>query len=101
MFKITRRKGFHMGFENGNVVSVQFGYSDYCDNYDTLVNLNNDVSSKNAEIAIWDGDGEWITRAVFKSMFNEDLNNDVVGYLPTDKVASIIFFVAQMKGDEI
>ncbi len=33
MFKITRESGFHITFENGYTISVQFGPGMYCDNY--------------------------------------------------------------------
>lgn len=33
MFKITDNKGFHITFENGYTVSVQFGAGNYSDNY--------------------------------------------------------------------
>ena len=36
MFKITRGKGFHVKFENGYTVSVQFGPCNYCVNHDVL-----------------------------------------------------------------
>lgn len=37
MFKICDNKGFHVSFENGYTVSVQFGAGNYCDNYDLSV----------------------------------------------------------------
>jgi len=33
MFKISDNKGFHITFENGYTVSVQFGPGNYSDNY--------------------------------------------------------------------
>ena len=47
MFKITDGKGFHITFKNGVTVSVQFGYGNY-----------------DAEIAIWNKQGKWITRDI-------------------------------------
>lgn len=32
-FKITSGKGFHITFDNGYTVSVQFGPYSYCDHY--------------------------------------------------------------------
>ena len=32
-FKSSRNKGFHMTFKNGWTVSVQFGWGNYCENY--------------------------------------------------------------------
>lgn len=34
MFKITGNRGFHIMFPNGIILSTQFGYGNYCDNYD-------------------------------------------------------------------
>ena len=33
MFEVTTGKGFHVTFENGWTVSVQFGPGNFCDNY--------------------------------------------------------------------
>ena len=68
-FRTTGNKGFQMKFENGWTISVQFGYGNYCDNYqhpdgfDFAKGLNV-VQSSDAEIAIWSGDtwkGDWYT----------------------------------------
>lgn len=46
-------KGFHMTFENGWTVSVQFGKYNYANN------RQNTDSSPDAEIGAWDKDGNW------------------------------------------
>jgi hypothetical protein len=63
MFKITRNKGFHITFENGWTVSVQFGGGNYCDNF----NMNGfdeakagEKGSKTAECAVWGPKGEMV-----------------------------------------
>jgi hypothetical protein len=43
-----------MTFNNGWTVSVQFGLGNYCENRD-----GTRASSKDAEIAAWDRDGNW------------------------------------------
>lgn len=65
MFKITGNKGFHITFENGYTVSVQFGPWSYCDNYD--MSWENDslkrikgvkgIESSTAECAVWGTEG--------------------------------------------
>jgi hypothetical protein len=66
-FKITGGKGFHMTFANGYTVSVQFGGGNYCDNYDDDI-VGGDRSSsgakgcRNAECAVWGGDGHMIEK---------------------------------------
>tara|TARA_R110002020_G_scaffold414874_2_gene624331 strand:+ start:1211 stop:1498 length:288 start_codon:yes stop_codon:yes gene_type:complete len=56
MFKSTINTGFHMTFENGIKISVQWGPGNYCDNYGEFFNpLDRDVKSRTAEIAIFKG----------------------------------------------
>ncbi len=62
MFKITGKAGFHIGFENGYTVSVQFGRGNYCTNK----NVSEDYvplggwSCENAEVAVFGKDGEFV-----------------------------------------
>lgn len=57
MFKITGGKGFHVTFENGWTVSVQFGRGNYSGNYN-LHGEGETPPSDTAEVAAWRGD-EW------------------------------------------
>lgn len=64
MFISTRNKGFQMAFENGWTISVQFGYGNYCENYNhpegyDFPTKHELVKSGDAEIAIYDSKGEW------------------------------------------
>ncbi|MBK9497695.1 MAG: hypothetical protein IPO08_24925 [Xanthomonadales bacterium] len=65
-FCITSGKGFHVRFENGYVVSVQFGPGNYCDNYNMDIGeQENEAGAKGsstAETAVWGPDGEMIDR---------------------------------------
>lgn len=74
--------GLHMKFENGNVISIQFGYGNYCDNK----HLSKSECS-NAEIAIWNADGKWYD-------FGGD---EVKGYCSADEIAEWINFAANNK----
>lgn len=89
MFEITQGKGFKITFSNGITVSVQFGYGNFCDNRDNRTMCFGEIpekcNSSNAEIAVWDNDGRWITR-----YFVPDLYDDVIGYVTPDEVANII-----------
>ena len=60
-FKTTSRNGFHITFENGWTVSVQFGNGNYCDNYNHDMMSRDPVPpSANAEVAAWpDRAGAW------------------------------------------
>lgn len=67
-FRITDGKGFHVTFDNGWTVSVQFGRGNYGDNYDWPVDDNDyrqsnrdagQHGSNTAEIAAWKGKDHW------------------------------------------
>ena len=88
-FKSTGNRGFQMTFENGWTISVQFGYGNYCDNgrhpdgWD-FGKKQEVTESSDAEIAIWDANGEWY-----------DFGSDTVkGYCSADEVATWIKFTA-------
>jgi hypothetical protein len=94
MFKITRGKGFHMTFDNGWTVSVQWGAGNYCDHYSTHLRTGEDYDradrdvgsngSMTAEIAAWDKDGTWF-----------DFGHDQVhGYVPADDVLAFMTMIA-------
>lgn len=90
MFRITMGKGFQMTFENGLTVSVQWGDGNYCDNYSKYGIMDIpareiDLKSSNAEIAVWDADGKWVTKEFFP-----DIAADVVGRLTADEVGNLI-----------
>lgn len=70
-FRVTGRKGFHVTFENGWTVSVQFGVFNYCANRASLSDLEIDgtlerdreaggVGSATAETAVWGPDGNLV-----------------------------------------
>lgn len=56
-FRITGGKGFHVTFENGWTVSVQFGPGNYCDHYDRQIFTEQakcgEEGSSTAETAVW------------------------------------------------
>lgn len=62
MLRINRNKGFHLVFENKLTISVQFGYGNYCDNYNSEIldeTKQRVTESTTAEIAIWDENDHW------------------------------------------
>ena len=94
MFKITRGTGFHMTFENGWTISVQFGTMNHCENrgkdekneeeYYQTPGLH---CSSDAEIAIWGIGGDWYN-------FGDD---EVKGHCSADEVATWIEFTKNQK----
>ena len=83
-FRITEGKGFHVTFENGYTVSVQFGYYNYCSNKSMQIGLENKAAgasgSPNAEVAWWGPDGNFIP---FE-------NDDVEGYKSPKEVLELL-----------
>lgn len=93
-FKISDQKGFHVTFENGWTVSVQFGRGNYCENYGFEGENPSDPSSayrgpvphsRDAEVAAWSPDGAWFPIA-------ED--DDVIGNQTPAQVLAIMNKVA-------
>ena len=85
MIRSTHNRGFQMKFENGWIISVQFGYGNYCDNgrhpegyhFSEHTDI---VSSSDAEIAAWPEGGDMY-----------DFGGDTVkGYCSADEVADWI-----------
>lgn len=95
-FKSTWRKGFHMSFENGLTVSVQFGAGNYCDNYHDMDFFSDkDAQSSDAEIAIWHKDHteplDWISVNYFLADAYGEGHGGVCGYLSPEQVAELLY----------
>ena len=94
-FGVGQNKGFRLTY-NGITISVQFGPGNYCSKQD-LTTYSFDAPMKqtewespNAEIAIWDVDGNWITKKVVKRVLKEDINDSVMGYVTPAQVTKLI-----------
>ena len=90
-FQITNHKGFRMGFENGFEISVQWVPGNYCERKDEDFDKPQEErfwESRTAEIAIFNSkDDSMIT-------LGED---NVDGWLTSDKVAKVIIMVSLAK----
>lgn len=89
-FSITQHKGFHIGFENGWRVSVQFGPGNYGDHhgadvYDAPRTADTWASSQ-AEVAVFRPDGEF-------------LGGDVWRYRDPGEVAKLLHYVSRLSAD--
>lgn len=82
-FKISKNKGFHITFENGNTVSVQFGYGNYCSNYNNrdLLDQKNGAESHDAECAAWGSDGAWNKLGEYDDVIGQQSPADVLTLL--------------------
>lgn len=100
-FTSCGNKGFSLGFENGLVISVQWGSMNYCDRKSLNADYNaemrqNIVQSTTAEIAIWDTnsveqpDGTYVVNQEFN--FGHD---SVKGWCTANEVADWISMVAE------
>lgn len=91
-FVSTMRKGFHMTFENGLTVSVQWGAGNYCDNHfpkDMDFTFSKDAESDTAEVAVIDQRDEFIDPQQF---FSYEISSDgmVAGYLDPSQVVELL-----------
>lgn len=95
MFKITRKRGFHVTYKNGYTVSVQFGPGTYSDNYSADIGEDDEVSgsrgSSTAECAVWANDGEMIPHKSFDG-------NTVGGRMTPDEVLKLMNWAVKQKG---
>ena len=101
MFKICQGKGFHMTFENGWTISVQWGPMNYCDNryneqedrdlFLNQVNTFKALQSKDAEIMAWDKDHNPYPFSDY---------DDVKGCLSADEVAKAIALISSFPADK-
>ncbi len=96
MFRNTMGKGFQLTFANGNTISVQWGKGNYCENHFKDIAMEGvnlwgySLDSKDAEVAVWDKDGNWTTKD-----FIPDLSDDVAGGLSADEVLALMVKVAK------
>ena len=99
-FVSTMNKGFHMTFDNGLTVSVQWGAGNYCDNHfpaDKDFSFSKPAESNTAEVAVWDKSEKWIDPQGF---VDYEISGDgmVAGYLTADQIAELMHNVAQWDG---
>ena len=81
MFRITGGKGFHITFDNGWTVSVQFGPGNYCDNYDENDHEKAGAQgSTTAECAVWGPDKKIVSAPDWdeETVSNRTRANDVL-----------------------
>ena len=89
VFRITGGKGFHVTFENGYTVSVQFGGGNYCDNYDMAIGTerNRSKESSTAECAVWAENGSLIEMPEWSG-------DTVGGYMTPAQVLTLLNWAA-------
>jgi len=87
--------GFRLTLDNGFTVSVQFGSLHFCSNKNrTDIDLRN-VKSPDAEVAVWDSDGKFVTlnkcqTAIDTGKCDCVIHDDVLGHQSVSQVIDII-----------
>ena len=96
-FSNSEGRGFHLTFDNGWTISVQFSGGHYCDNKEKHWSWareramdNMPVHSSNAEIAVW-------SNRISDSGLIWLENDTVRGYTTADEVAQVIHKVSTAK----
>ena len=89
MLTSNYNRGFTMTFNNGLIISVQWGAGNYCTRRNFHSTFDADLKtpkteSSDAEIAIWNDGGEW-----FNFGFDQ-----VKGYIDADEVAKWMYLAA-------
>jgi len=95
-FKNHNGRGFFLTFPNGVRLSTQFGWANYCENYDFNLPVEvemkkTDWESNDAEIAIFSPSGEWITKQF------DDSEDDVLGHVSMTKWLKALDFCRKWK----
>ena len=93
MFRITNGKGFHITFENGWTVSVQFGWGNYCEHHSCgmeMLGQSGPGESVDAEIAVWGPDGEMLEMPGW--------GDTVKGYCKPAEVLELLNWAANQEG---
>jgi hypothetical protein len=91
MFYITGGKGFQITFPNNFTISVQFGPHNHRSNRDLMdpyASTNESMESPDAEVAAWDGNGEWLKLGE---------SDTVIGWQTPDQVLTLMNEIAAME----
>lgn len=107
-FAIVRNQGFHIKFQNGVTVSVQFGPYSYCGkniqheqlDATAIYHANEWYNSRDAEIALWARKGDWLTKKAAMEIEGLELHDDVIGYVTPERVAKYIEWASKQKEEE-
>ena len=95
-FAINSGKGFHITFDNGVTVSVQFGGGNYCENYHVNIGSERSIhyfTCPDAEVAMWKRDSTWITKEFFHS------DDDVIGHIKPAHLLVALVWAAEYKDE--
>ena len=89
-FMITDHKGVRISFANGWAISVQWGLTNYCENYDSSLFSLNEMkkpnespcwASVNAEVAIFKPGGSWYRITEHDTVLGNQTPDDVAKWI--------------------
>lgn len=90
MFRINDNKGFQIKFDNGYMVSVQFGPGNYGSNYSLgFEEMGRPMIAASAETALIDPDGNFV----------EYNGQDVQGHRTSSDVLALLNYAASLEGN--
>lgn len=96
-FYITMKHGFHVVFENGYTVSVQFGPGNYCEHYDRKIGEDSEACGKEgsstAECAVWPEGGPMIEYKGWDG-------SNVGGWKTPAEILELLNWAASQKGEQ-
>ena len=99
-FSNCEGRGFHIRFDNGWTISVQFSGGHYCDNknerYDiakTRIERDLPTHSNNAEIAVWSNSGPHNGELIWLE------DDNVRGWTTANEVAKVITIISRAKSN--
>ena len=92
-FQSHQKGGVSFTYDNGYTVSIQFKYGNYCETNATTYDFEDTICAENTEIAVIASDGNWHTKEVYLELFNEDIGDDVVGYVTVEDLLKIQIYV--------
>lgn len=96
-FAITGGAGFHITFDNGVTVSVQFGGCTYSQHHNECAEYKGDgngLRSVDAETAVFDKDGHWLTKT-----YRPTADDDVFGWQSPEQVLDLLNWASKYKAD--
>lgn len=83
--------GFRVTFNNGFVVSVQWGFGNYCENRRNMEG----TTSKDAEVAVLDPAGGFVP------LMDQGYVDDIAGWVSPEECANLMNIVSNLKKNDV
>lgn len=97
--KLSVRKNYltniYFTNDNGDTLSVAFGYGAYCSNY----NSKEDTPVSTIEFAVMNKNNEFVTKQFMKEFTKRKYDDTVVGYYSVEDLDKLLKKFKKFKGD--